>query len=1145
MSDPPRPDDALSDTTSGSQLATALEEYLEAAAGGEPPDRSLFLAEYPELADELRRCLESLDFIRNASLDAEILTPQVATTGRKPEVLGDFRLIEEIGRGGMGVVYRAEQRSLGRQVAVKVLPFAALLDRRQLERFKNEARAAAMLKHPHIVSVHSVGQERGVHFYAMELIDGMSLAEVIEQGRLGTESDAMPRSAGNRDPSDKSPDQIRETTPLAALSTQRRSRRRDHYRSVARLGIQAADAVQFAHQEGVIHRDLKPSNLLLDTDGKVYVTDFGLARIQAAEDLTLTGDIVGTLRYMSPEQLDSTGYVDPRTDVYALGVTLYELLCGCPAFPGTNRRTIEQQILDGQFPRPRSVDPRIPRDLETILLKAAARDAPDRYRSAGELADDLRRFTANQPIQARRTTAREKLLSWVRRNRRVSALVATVVSLLMFIAVAASMLALKFARDAREYQLASHARVVRIAQNELERGNLRAARRNLLQLVPATGETDLRGLPWYWLWDQSERRAAKATIHHLMAVGGVGWSGDGRQLAACAWETLKVCDPDSGQLLWKTRDDVPQYFLARLPTSGEWVTGTDRGEAILRDVSNPEQKTTIPLDLPVDQSRVRTVSESADGRYLAIAASAEARYGSTTPAHVWVWDRTTGQFAATLGDGLVGRAFAGFTENALVAGSFSGKLDVYDDDTWELVRTLDCEGMVSTLAVSADRQFVATAAATGRGQSIRSHLDIWNAITWQSIARLHHPHPIMALAFSNQGHRLSAGDSTGRLITFETATTKPVMDVRLHNGAIHAIAYSPDDRYLATGGEDNVARVWDVAALIRPTGPEALPTTHNDSIYQSGWLDNGTACSVDNSGHVMITDLGTGDIISELTLKCPQMRHSMVCIAPGKNLIAVARQQWPINHTEGLVAIVDTSNRTQPVIRHRLSIPEGVLCGPNLAFSPDAELLAVGGNRIVAIHATATGERLQTLPCPEWVKSVAWSPDGNWLVVGCAGGEGVLFRAGTWELQRTMNGDGSAVMDVAFSPDASCFATVGRDGAVRLWQVPDCIPCDPRFGSTDNWLLHVEFSPDGRHLLTSGKDGVLRIWMRESGEELLSLPLTYAWLTDGSFSPDGHAILAAANTDLFLLRTNPRPFATGNAYEPSAISSPLRQGATP
>ena len=244
----------------------------------------------------------------------------------------------------MGVVFEAEQISLSRKVALKILPFAAVLDHKQITRFKNEARAAGSLDHPNIVPVYSVGEERGVYYYAMALVEGQSLAEVIAEMRLD-EKTVGANSDGHANPTRVEPQVPQafavetQKIPKAGISTQRSSQKSGYFHTVARLGIQAAEALQFACENGVLHRDIKPANLLLDTKGKLWVTDFGLARLEAEAGMTMTGDLLGTLRYMSPEQaFGKRTILDQRSDIYSLGITLYELIALRPPFDVENRK---------------------------------------------------------------------------------------------------------------------------------------------------------------------------------------------------------------------------------------------------------------------------------------------------------------------------------------------------------------------------------------------------------------------------------------------------------------------------------------------------------------------------------------------------------------------------------------------------------------------------------------------------------------------------------------------------------------------------------------------------------------------------------------------------------------------------------------
>ena len=403
-----------------SALADLIDRLTARMQAGEAIDWEEEARRRPECAGELLRLRPALGALGDLSrsgpeeLSGVAASPAVAD-GPASNLLGDFRIIREVGRGGMGVVYEAEQTSLGRRVALKVLPFAATIDPRHLQRFQNEARAAACLHHGHIVPVYSVGCERGVYFYAMQFIDGQPLTAVIQELRQPGGSDAAPNGAVGAGTDTNAA--ARQST-LATLGP---VRGRDYFRRVAELGVQAAEALDHAHQTGIVHRDVKPGNLLLDGRGNVWVADFGLAHFQHGEgSLTATGDLVGTLRYMSPEQaLGKRAPIDHRTDVYSLGATLYELLTLRPAFEGTDRQELLRQIALEEPKPPRRIVRTAPAELEIIVLKAMAKNAAERYGTAQEMADDLRRFLGDKPIRARRPTLIQRLRKWRRRHKAI------------------------------------------------------------------------------------------------------------------------------------------------------------------------------------------------------------------------------------------------------------------------------------------------------------------------------------------------------------------------------------------------------------------------------------------------------------------------------------------------------------------------------------------------------------------------------------------------------------------------------------------------------------------------------------------------------------------------------------------------------
>ena len=495
------------DTEPREPIELLADDFVERCRRGEAPSIEQYASEHPEWAEQIRELFPTIAAMERLKTTKEKGSGRPAAhESITVERLGDLRILAEIGRGGMGIVYEAVQESLGRRVAVKVLPKQFLLDEKRLLRFRREARTAAKLHHTNIVPILGVGEHEGYHYYVMQYIRGVGLDEVIrhlgqscaddaftagpcssQSGRDGKVTDIVrallcgefPRadssasgthgndSAGNGSiandvaPSDnRAPSPGHESVPSTqasavtvaltdydtvddsksdssalatptSLAAVRLGQR--YWRSVARIGVQAADALHYAHVQGTLHRDVKPANLLLDSHGVVWVADFGLAKAMEQEDVSRTGDIVGTLRYMAPEQFRAGA--DERSDIYSLGLTLYELLTLRPAFDDTARkRSLLTSDSSPELTRPRKLVPGIPRDLETIVLKAVSPEPKHRYQTACELAADLTCFLEDRPILAKRTSSIERLWRWCRRNRAVAALGATAAMLLVAVA---------------------------------------------------------------------------------------------------------------------------------------------------------------------------------------------------------------------------------------------------------------------------------------------------------------------------------------------------------------------------------------------------------------------------------------------------------------------------------------------------------------------------------------------------------------------------------------------------------------------------------------------------------------------------------------------------------------------------------------
>ena len=494
-------------------IEVLADEFIERHRAGECPTIEEYAERFPASADEIRELFPTIAAMEQLKFQKQKSSGGRATlAGAKLEQLGDFRIIGEIGRGGMGIVYEAEQESLGRHVAVKVLPRQSLLEERHLKRFEREAKTAAGLHHTNIVPIFGVGEQDGYHYYVMQFIRGVGLDAVIAHLRNNGDAnllDSAPSSAvtvqdfrtseveriaaallqgkfqrprpedsslnsgivGNNDPtavvnrnSTVSGSQIVDATEMRMSQSgqsqpeviENGSKRRGDppaknevvvsspnsfgprcWQSVAKIGVQVADALAYAHEQGTLHRDIKPANLLLDPQGIVWITDFGLAKAVQHDDVSHSGDIVGTLRYMAPEQL--RGDADPRSDIYSLGLTLYELLTFRPAHADVDRRQLIMQPNTYVEPtRPRRLNPSIPLDLETIVLKAISVEPEDRYQSANELEADLHCFLEDRPIQARRASMFERFGRWCRRNPAVASTSLTSIALLVLVAAMAT-----------------------------------------------------------------------------------------------------------------------------------------------------------------------------------------------------------------------------------------------------------------------------------------------------------------------------------------------------------------------------------------------------------------------------------------------------------------------------------------------------------------------------------------------------------------------------------------------------------------------------------------------------------------------------------------------------------------------------------
>jgi WD40 repeat protein/tRNA A-37 threonylcarbamoyl transferase component Bud32 len=1052
------------------RLEEVLEEYMRRLDRGEVVDRDQFLARHPELADELRSYFAGSDELERLRRLPRKETPSLPPSGNLPDTctleeeaqskaegrrVGDYELLEQIGYGGMGIIYKARQVRLQRLVALKMIRPDRLSSPADVLRFRSEAEAAASLDHPNIAPIYEVGEYEGEHYFSMKLIEGGSLAQ------------HLPRLAADL------------PTGVSLVMT-------------------VACAVHYAHQHGVLHRDLKPANILLDAEGRPHVTDFGLAKrlgLNPREaSLTQQGVIVGTPSYMAPEQAAAQAAVSTAADVYSLGAILYELLTGRPPFRASTPLDTLMQLRQQEPTAPRRLNRRVDCDLETVCLKCLHKEPHQRYPSAEALGDDLKRWLRGEPIQARPVGRCQRALKWARRRPALAALSALL--MVVFFAGVPGVI-WQWRQTVAGYQQAhdtAYSRTIGQSYAEWLAGTADPGRLLI--------ECDSESCGWEWHYLRRLFRVRQlATLHgHADSVLAVAFSPDGSRVASgSADSTVKVWDRQSKCEVFTLRGHAAAVkVVAFSPDGRQLASGSADGHLRVWDVVRGENV----LTWQGHAAPVTGLAFDPDGKRLASTGSGESSSGELK-----LWDAGKGAALAskTWGTPLAGVAFSPDGRRLVTGHIGHSDSDVVEWDAAALEPIGGFKGQKNrtvywtSVVLSADGQLVAAGSPAG-------FVRVWEGETVQEFLS---PTKVgvSGVAFSSRDGRIIAAACADNIVRgWFTRGGQPAFTLRGHRGGVTAVACSSDGACLASASLDRTVKLWDIGrrdddlTLRASEGYTSIAFSPAGAYLASAPRDNA----------LLIWDTTTGKVVARMR-RLPESVNGLAFSADGVQLacagsdgmvrireVAADRETLCLQGHSGSVHAVafhpdgdglasagedgtvrlwdvPTSRETHCLRGHDSAVHA-------VAFSPDGGRLASAGkDGVVRVWDAGTGqERLALNDHVGPVYAVAFSPDGRRLAT--AGQDEIVrvWDAATGKLVQNLHGHLGAVRGLAYGPGGR-LASTGDDKAVRLWD-PAGHELLALRGHIDV-VRAVAFSQDGHQLASAGDDRTIKIWDGTPQEE--------------------------------------------------------------
>jgi eukaryotic-like serine/threonine-protein kinase len=991
-------------------------------------------------------------------------------SGRFPRYLGEYELIEEIARGGMGVVYRARQEKLNRLVALKLIRSGSLAGVDDLRRFRQEAEAIADLDHPHIIPIYEIGQDDDQPYFSMKLIEGGNLTRHIPRLK--------------EDPG-----------------------------AVAALMVKVARAVHYAHQRTILHRDIKPSNILLDERDEPYVTDFGLAKRIGPESgtaATVTGAVMGTPAYMPPEQArGGTKSVTTAADIYSLGATLYEALTGQPPFAGDSSAEIMRLVLDQEPVRPRSINPKLDRDLETICMKCLEKEPSRRYGSAEALAEDLERWHAGIPISARRVPVWERGVKWVKRRRALATLALLLLVTLVGLIGGGLWFTLQLGTALDLANRGRFAADMNLARRALDDGLIYQVRDRLKAYQNGSlAAGDLRGFEWYYLANLCDRTPTRLR-GHVKAVICVAFHPNGDQLVSGGDDgTVRIWDLNGRQAPHVFQGTGGVVHCVAVSPNGRWLAaGDERGGLRLWELETArEQK------FRGHESGLRSVAFSSDSGHL---------LSSDAAGVISQWDVMTGERDLSVRHRHEYEGAAPVGVAAIGSEVIGGTLAAYAPDDQTIVSVgMDHWVMIWDVATRRKRDQIQAGGhifgfSIGRVHGFELALaELLPGIEIFNLEKLHEPRrrvpgvsrQVGAVAFGPGGRTLAlAGyDGAGLL----DAKNGQILDLfgRV-NRSPFALAFGTDGRMLAMAvgheihlvrldhslkGETVAASLGPIVRLAVSQDERLLPLGREDgAIVVSGVLekrvlhtltghglpvlgvafipgpDGARLVSVGADGLILIWNADS-DVGPIRTLVGGSGAVYSVAVRPDGRQIAAGGE-------DGLVRTWDpaTGRADLPPLDHGAPVSA-------LAYDRSGSALASGGmDRTVRLWSATSGRRLLgPLSHPHQLTGLEFSPDGRFL----AGGGGTIDKGGTIVVWHASSGKISAEVDCArgvdslsFSPDSRRIATCGSDAVVQVWDPTGGHETLALDGHGDR-VSAIRFAPRDLRLYSAGRDGVVKLW---------------------------------------------------------------------